>query len=161
MGIGGFLCWKGILMTQVTQAKQSRGFLYVVRVTLMVIVTTVLLIAACIGAIYWGILHMNDKSDAQTHQVETATTVAIKNYFANIKTVEVHHTSYNAMIGTYAVDVTMVNTRGIIMRYTTDHSPSEPNVVDGWDVEDEKGQREGKTTTPVHVTYSDGTRGEV
>ena len=141
--------------------KRSRGVVRVVWVTLTVIATTVLLIAACLGALYWGILHMNDKSDAQIHQVETATTVAIKNYFADITTVEVHGTSYDAMTGAYYVDITMVNTRGISMRYTTSHWPSHADLVDGWKNDEDKGQREGKTTTPVRVTYSAGTTGEV
>ena len=141
--------------------KRSRGIVRVVWVTVAVIATTVLLIAACLGALYWGILHMNDKSDAQIHQVETATTVAIKNRFADIETVEVHGTSYNAMTGVYRVDVTIVNTRGISMSFITGHWPGHPSRVGGWYVDDEKGQREGKTTNSVHVTYSDGTRGEV
>ena len=141
--------------------KRSRGVVRVVWVTLTVIATTVLLIAACLGVLYWGIVHMNDKSAAEIHQVETATTVAIKNRFANIRSVEIHSTTYDAMTGTYGLDITATNIKGTSMRFIAEHSPSDPNSVGGWHYTDYIQQQVGKTTTPVRVTYSDGTKGEV
>ena len=145
----------------VSRGKKSRGVVRVVWVTLMVIVTTVLLIAACLGVLYWGMLHMNDKSDAQIHQVETVSVTSLKHTFADISTLRFQQTTYNATTRAYTLLVVMGNSSGGDATFDFTYWPSNPEHISSYGVVDESVQQEGTTTNSVHVTYSDGTKGEV
>ncbi|QUW23087.1 hypothetical protein JSQ81_05835 [Sporosarcina sp. Marseille-Q4063] len=94
-------------------------------------------------------------------EAERMSVLALKNTFADIKSIKFKYTDFNAVTGTYGMEIEMSNLEGKSAEF--DYSFSEGiTEITSYKVVDEIGvQKEGKTTGKVSVIYSNGSKGEI
>ncbi|TXL62542.1 hypothetical protein FHP05_12105 [Cerasibacillus terrae] len=97
-----------------------------------------------------------EKIEAERMSVE-----ALKNTFADIKSVEFEKSGYNVMTGSYRMFVKMTNQEGKSVRFSYSYEKSTPYETGGYMLKDEEVQIEGITTNKVQVIYSNKVEGEV
>ncbi|VMZ93128.1 Uncharacterised protein [Streptococcus pneumoniae] len=105
-----------------------------------------------------------EKAEKQQEQnkleAERMSVVALKNMFADIKSVAIEKSGFNEMTGSYPMLVKMTNTRNESVSFTYSYWPGS-NKIGGWGVENSKIQVEGKTTASIKATYSNGESEEI
>ena len=101
------------------------------------------------------------KVEAEKIEAERMSVVALKNTFADIRSIKFKHTDFNAMTGSYGMEIEMSNLEGKSVEF--DYSFSEGmKEISSYNVVDENGvQKEGKTAGKVEVIYSNGNKGEI
>ena len=128
------------------------------------LVIGVLLIIGISGKVYIDI--QNEKYEVrieeQKIEAEKISVIALKNTFADIRSVEFEKTGYNTMTGYYSMNIKMTNIDGESVRFNYSFATNHPNEISGWTVVDEeKVQKEGKTKNKVEVIYSNSSKAEV
>ncbi len=124
------------------------------------IVIALLVAVAIIGV--GGKMYMDKKEEAEKIEAERMSVKALKNTFADIKSVEFERSNYNKMTGDYSMIVIMTNIDGYSVRFDYLFAASYPDEIGGWKVVDEENvQRKGCTDHKVDVIYSDGSKGGV
>jgi hypothetical protein len=116
--------------------------------------------------IYGGWEVMDTQGDGevtieQKVEAERMSVVALKNTFSDIKSIKFKYTDFNAMTGSYGMEIEMSNLEGksVVFDYSFSEGIKE---ISSYKVVDENGvQKEGKTTGKVRVIYSNGNKGEI
>src|SRR5699024_827274 len=120
-----------------------------------------LLLVAGIG----GKVYMDKREaakEAEKIEAERMSVEALKNTFADIKSVEFEKSSYNVMTGYYGMFVKMTNINGEFVRFDYGFATNHPNEIASWGViDEEKVQKAGRTKSKVKVIYTDGSEEEV
>jgi|SRR5699024_1609027 len=119
-----------------------------------------LLLVAGIG----GKVYMDKREaakEAEKIEAERMSVEALKNTFADIKSVEFEKSSYNVMTGYYGMFVKMTNQEGKSVRFSYSYGKSTPYETGGYMLKDEEVQIEGITTNKVQVIYSNHEEDEV
>lgn len=129
----------------------------------MYVIIGFLLVATTIGV--GGKVYMDKKAEqkeAEKINAERMSVKALKNTFANIKSVEFEKSSYNEMTGYYGMNIKMTNTDGKFVRIGFMFTTNDPDEIDGWVVKDKENvQKEGKTESKVKVIYSNASKEEI
>lgn len=114
-----------------------------------------------------GKIYMDNQKEKAVQQqeknkleAEKMSVVALKNMFADIKSVEIEKTGFNEMTGAYRMFVKMTNTRNESVSFTYGFWKKR-NEIGDYGVEDREVQVKGKTTDSIKVTYSNGEREEI
>lgn len=100
------------------------------------------------------------KVEAEIIEVERMSVEALKDTFADIKSVEFEKSVFNEMTGAYAMYVKMKNQKNESVSFSFNFW-KESRETGGYTVENEKVQVEGVTTNKVQVIYSNKDEGEV
>ncbi len=109
-----------------------------------------------------GKVYMDKKEEAEKIEAERMSVEALKNTFADIKSVEIEKSEYNEMTGYYSIIVIMTSIDGESIKFDYSFATNHPDEIGGWKVVDEENvQRKGKTNHSVDVIYSDRSEGEV
>ncbi|WP_210467959.1 hypothetical protein [Sporosarcina sp. 6E9] len=113
-----------------------------------------------------GIMVLDNQKDREVTSdqiivAERMSVVALKNTFADIKSIKFIYTDFNAMTGSYGMEIEMSNREGNSVAF--DYSFSEGSKeISNYKVVDENGvQREGMTTGMVSVIYSNEDEEEI
>jgi len=122
-------------------------------------VISVLLLAVVIAV--GGKVYMDEQKEAKKIEAERMSVEALKNTFADIKSVEFKKSAYNRMTGSYRMFVQMTNQSGKSVEFSFSYSKKTPEQTGGYMLENEELQVEGVTTNKVQVTYSNEKDGEV
>ena len=126
----------------------------------VLIVIGLLLIVGIVGKVYLD--KKEAAKEAEKIEAERMSVEALKNTFADIKSVEFEKSSYNVMTGYYDMFVKMTNINGEFVRFDYGFSVNHPNEIASWGViDEEKVQKEGRTKNKVEVIYTDGSEEEV
>ncbi len=125
----------------------------------LIVMIVCLLVVAIIGV--GGKVYMDKKEEAEKIEAEQMSVKALKNTFADIKSVEFEKSAYNKMTGSYRMFVRMTNQSGKSVEFSYSYSKETPGQTGGYMVENEEVQLEGVTTNKVQVTYSNEEDDEV
>ncbi len=129
----------------------------------LLIVIGVILLAGVVGKIYMD--HQNtkeQKAEEEKLEAERMSVVALKETFADIKSVEFEWSEYTKMTGFYDMFVKMTNINGEFVKFDYMYTTNRPKEIGGWGVIDkEKVQKNGKTKDKVHVIYTNGDEEEL
>jgi sporulation-control protein spo0M len=127
------------------------------------IVIGVVLIIAISGKAYIDL--QNEKHEVRVEEqkieAERISVIALKNTFADIRSVEFEMTAYNTMTGSYRMFVKMTNQKNESVNFSFSFSKKSPGEIGAYVVEDEEIQVEGVTTNKVQVIFSNKVEGEV
>jgi hypothetical protein len=102
----------------------------------------------------------NQQNAAEKIETEKMSVEALKNTFADLKSVEFEKSVFNEITGVYAMFVKMTNQKNESVSFSFNYR-KESRETDGYTVENEEVQVEGVTTNKVHVIYSNKDEGEV
>ena len=105
-------------------------------------------------------LQSNQQNEAEEIEIEKMSVQALKNTFADIKSVEFEKSVFNEMTGAYAMYVIMTNQKNESVSFSFNFW-KESRETGGYTVENEEVQVEGVTTNKVRVIYSNKDEGEV
>ena len=125
------------------------------------IVIGLLLIVGMIGV--GGKVYMDKKEErkeAEKIEVERMSVVALKNTFADIKTVEFEKSGFDKKTGAFDVFVKMTNQKNESVNFSYTFW-KERDKLGSIGIEDEEVQVDGVTTNKVRVIYSNEEEGEV
>lgn len=129
----------------------------------MIVIIGLLLIIAVIGV--GGKTYMDkraEQKEAEKIEVERMSVKALKNTFADIKSVEFEKSDYNTMTGDYMMVVIMTNSNGDDVRFNYLYTTNRPKEIGSWKVVDKENvQKKGITDHKVDVVYSNQNEGEV
>src|SRR5699024_10208931 len=101
-----------------------------------------------------------ERKEAEKIEAERMSVEALKNTFADIKSVEFEKSRYNVMTGYYGMNVKMTNIKGECVSFGFMFAPNHPDEIDGWGVKDKENvQKEGKTQG--QVIYTNGSEEEM
>ena len=117
-----------------------------------------LLIVGIVGKVYMN--KNEERKEAEKIEVERMSVVALKNTFADIKSVEFEKSVYNEMTGVYAMYIIMTNQKNESVSFSFNFWENS-HETGGYTVENEEVQVEGVTTNKVQVIYSNEEEGEV
>ncbi|MBO1911395.1 hypothetical protein J4G37_42230, partial [Microvirga sp. 3-52] len=111
----------------------------------------------------WEVIEKQRDSEVISDQIEAErmSVVALKNTFADIRSVEFKKTGYNEKTGSYRLFVAMTNQKNETVNFSFSFSQESPSETGGYIVEDEKIQVEGITTNKVQVIYSNKEEEEI
>jgi hypothetical protein len=101
------------------------------------------------------------KVEGKLIEAERMSVAALKNTFADIRSVEFEKTAYNEKTGSYRMFVKMTNQKNESVKFSFSFSKESPSETGGYVVEDEEIQVEGVTTNTVQVIFSNKVEGEV
>lgn len=102
------------------------------------------------------------KAEEALIEAERMSVVALKNTFADIRSVEFEKSAYNDMTGFYSMIVKMTNVDEEFVVFDYMFTTNKPNEIEGWGVIDkEKVQKKGETKSKVKVIYTNGSEEEV
>ena len=101
------------------------------------------------------------KVEAELIEAERMSVVALKNTFADIRSLEFENTASNEMTGTYRMFVKMTNQKSESVNFSFSFEKESPSETGGYVVEDEEIQVEGVTTNKVQVIFSNKDEDEV
>ena len=102
----------------------------------------------------------NQQNAAEKIESEKMSVEALKNTFADIKSVEFEKSVFNEMTGVYAMYVKMTNQKNESVSFSFNFW-EKSRETGGYTVENEEVQVEGVTTNKVQVIYSNKDEGEV
>ncbi|CAD5901262.1 hypothetical protein [Carnobacterium maltaromaticum] len=108
----------------------------------------------------------NQKEKAEQQQeknkleAEKMSVVALKNMFADIKSVEIEKTGFNEMTGAYGMVAKMTNHKNESATFSYSFWKKR-NEIGGYVLKDDKVQMVGKTLSKVIVVYSNGESEEI
>jgi len=126
----------------------------------LTVMVALFVVVAIIGL--GGKVYMDKKEEAEKIEAERMSVEALKNTFADIKSVEIEKSEYNEMTGYYSIIVIMTSIDGESIKFDYSFATNHPDEIGGWKVVDEENvQRKGKTNHSVDVIYSDRSEGEV
>jgi|SRR5699024_11173661 len=126
----------------------------------MFLIIALLLVAGVGGKVYMD--NKEERKEAEKIEAERASVEALKNTFADIKSVEFEKSSYNVMTGYYNMNVKMTNIKGEYVQFSFMFALSHPDEIDGWGVKDKKNvQKEGQTIGQVKVIFTNGNEEEI
>lgn len=132
------------------------------KVKVFIVIGVVLLIGIS-GKLYIDI--QNDKYEVkieeQKIEAEKISVIALKNTFADIRSVEFEKTGYNTVTGYYSMNIKMTNIDGESVRFNYSFATNHPTEISWTVVDEQRVQREGKTKNKVEVIYSDSSKGGV
>ncbi|TXL62548.1 hypothetical protein FHP05_12135 [Cerasibacillus terrae] len=124
------------------------------------IVIGLLLVVGIGGKVYMD--KKEERKEAEKIEAERMSVEALKNTFADIKSVEFEAIEYTVMTGYYDMFVKMTNINGEFVRFSYSFTTNHPNEIDSWRVVDkEKVQKKGQTKNKVKVIYTDGSEEEI
>ncbi len=105
---------------------------------------------------------MKEQQEIETNKIEAErmSVVALKETFADIKSVEFEKSVYNEMTGSYSFHIKMTNSFNKSVSFTYSFW-LESREIGGYGIEDKEVQSEGVTTNMVRVIYSNKDEGEV
>src|SRR5699024_423924 len=85
----------------------------------------------------WGVIDKKEeRKEAEKIEAERMSVEALKNTFADIKSVEFEKSRYNVMTGYYGMNVKMTNIKGECVSFGFMFAPNHPDEIDGWGVKD-------------------------
>ena len=126
----------------------------------VLIVIGLLLVSGIGGKVYLD--KKEAAKEAEKIEAERMSVEALKNTFADIKSVEFEAIEYTVMTGYYDMFVKMTNINGEFVRFSYSFTTNHPDEIDSWRVVDkEKVQKKGRTKSKVEVIYTDGSEEEV
>ncbi len=129
----------------------------------LLMVISIIIIVGIIGKMYMD--HQNvkeQKAEEQKLEAERMSVVALKETFADIKSLEFEGTGYTTMTGYYDMNVKMTSKSENSVNFDYSFSTNHPSEIAAWSVVDEeKVQIPGKTKSKVEVTYSDGSKEDI
>ena len=102
----------------------------------------------------------NQQNAAEKIETEKMSVEALKNTFADIKSIEFEKSVFNEMTGVYAMYVKMTNQKNESVSFSFNFW-KESRETGGYTVENEEVQVEGVTTNKVQVIYSNKDKDEV
>ncbi|WP_210467946.1 hypothetical protein [Sporosarcina sp. 6E9] len=121
-----------------------------------------LLIAIGIGGKTFVDNQRNQKAEEALIEAERMSVVALKNTFADIKSVEFEKSQYNKRTGYYSMIVKMTNVDADFVVFDYIFTTNRPHEIEGWGVIDkEKVQKRGETNSKVKVVYTNGSEEEI
>ena len=125
------------------------------------IVIGLLVVIGIGGKVFMDKQKDREVTNEQKVEAERMSVVALKNTFADIKSIKFKYTDFNAVTGSYGMEIEMSNLEGKSVEF--DYSFSEGiKEISSYKVVDENGvQKEGKTAGKVSVIYSNGYKGEI
>ena len=126
----------------------------------VLLVIGLLLVVGIGGKVYMD--KKEERKEAEKIETERMSVEALKNTFADIKSVEFEAIEYTVMTGYYDMFVKMTNINGEFVRFSYSFTTNHPNEIDSWRVVDkEKVQKKGQTKNKVKVIYTDGSEEEI
>lgn len=103
-----------------------------------------------------------EKAEEALIEAERMSVAALKNTFADIKSVEFEKSIYNEKTGFYSMILKMTNVDEEFVVFDYMFTTNRPNEIEGWGVIDkEKVQKKGETKSKVKVIYTNGSEEEV
>lgn len=117
-------------------------------------------IVVVLGIVMGGKMYMHNQQQAEKIKIEHESVLALKNTFADMKSVDIEYFALNKPTGSYGGVVKLTNKQKKSVRFDYTHWPNQNNIS-SYGIEDESVQKEGVTTSKVHVIYSDRTEADI
>lgn len=92
--------------------------------------------------------------------LERESVLALKNTFADMKSLDIKEHASNKATGSHRLVAIMTGVENTSVRFDYTYWPGRKNIT-SYLVADESIQKEGVTTTKVHVIYSDGSEEDI
>jgi|SRR5699024_3584438 len=124
----------------------------------VLLVIGLLLVAGIGGKVYMD--KREERKEAEKIEAERMSVEALKNTFADIKSIEIEKSGYDEMTGAYAMFVIMTNQKNESVNFSYTFW-KERDKLGSIGIEDEEVQVDGVTTNKVQVIYSNEEEGEV
>ena len=122
------------------------------------IVIGLLLVVGIGGKVYMD--KKEERKEVEKIEAERMSVVALKNKYADIKSVEFEKSGYDEMTGAYAMFVIMTNQKNESVKFSFTFW-KEREEIGSAGVKDREVQVKGVTTNEVRVIYSNRDEGEV